>query len=296
MGHRCTVGNITIERANLRTPLAVIAGPCVLESLELGLTVGRTLRDLCHELGFAYIFKASFDKANRTSIDSPRGPGLDRGMEWMSTIRATLNVPLTTDIHEPDQADAVAQTVDLLQIPAFLARQTDLIVAAGEAAVRHKRAVNVKKGQFMSPQEMSGPIYKLGQTGCTNTMITERGTFFGYGRLVNDFIGVAEMMDLAVPGTEGQQWGNVPVCFDCTHSTQRPGAGTGGKVTGGNARMAPILARAAVAAGVDSLFIETHPNPPAAMSDAATQIPLAEIAPVLRSIAHMRRALAAASV
>jgi 2-dehydro-3-deoxyphosphooctonate aldolase (KDO 8-P synthase) len=292
MSSACTVGPVTIQRGNLRAPLAIIAGPCVLESLDLGLTIARTLRDACADLGLAYIFKASFDKANRTSIDSPRGPGLERGLDWLAHIGETLKVPLTTDIHDPDQAEPAARAVNLIQIPAFLARQTDLLVAAGQAAVRHKRAVNVKKGQFMSPQEMSGPVFKLGQTGCTNTMLTERGTFFGYGRLVNDFLGVAEMLELDVPGPKGEKWGGVPVCFDCTHSTQRPGAGTGGKVTGGNARLAPMLARAAVASGIDALFLETHPDPAAAMSDAATQIPLSEVTRVLREVAAVRKVIA----
>ena len=294
MANICQAGPVRIAHADPRAPLAIIAGPCVLESLELGLTVGRRVADHCRELGLAYVFKASFDKANRTSIDSARGPGLERGMEWFSRIREALGpgVALTTDIHEPSQAEPAARVVDLLQIPAFLARQTDLLVAAGEAAARHGRAVNVKKGQFMSPGEMSGPVYKLAQAGCTNTMVTERGTFFGYGRLVNDLLGVAEMRELRVAGPRGEAWGPVPVCFDCTHSTQRPGAGEGGKVTGGNARLAPLLARAAVASGIDALFLETHPDPAKAMSDAATQIPLGEVGRVLREVGALRRTLA----
>lgn len=294
-------GPIRVVRADLSRPLAIIAGPCVFESLELGLEVARRCQDLCGKLGLAYIFKASFDKANRTSIDSARGPGLERAGEWFARVREALGptCALTTDIHEPQQAEPAARVVDVLQIPAFLARQTDLIVAAGHAAARHGRAVNVKKGQFMSPGEMAGPLYKLAQAGCTNAMLTERGTFFGYGRLVNDFLGVAEMGELSVAAPTntpngsklGPTLGPVPICFDCTHSTQRPGAGEGGKVTGGNARMAPMLARAAVAAGVDALFMETHPNPPKAMSDAATQIPLDQIGAVLESVARVRRAI-----
>ncbi len=298
-------GPIRVVRADLSRPLAIIAGPCVFESLELGLEVARRCQDICGKLGLAYIFKASFDKANRTSIDSARGPGLERASEWFARVREALGpgCALTTDIHEPQQAEPAARVVDVLQIPAFLARQTDLIVAAGEAAAKHGRAVNVKKGQFMSPGEMAGPLYKLAQAGCTNAMLTERGTFFGYGRLVNDFLGVAEMGELSIPTPTpsasstsnfppGSSLGPVPICFDCTHSTQRPGAGEGGKVTGGNARLAPMLARAAVAAGVDALFLETHPNPSKAMSDAATQIPLEQIGAVLESVARVRRALA----
>jgi 2-dehydro-3-deoxyphosphooctonate aldolase (KDO 8-P synthase) len=267
-------------------PLAIIAGPCVLESLELGLHVGRAVRDACRGLGLNYIFKASFDKANRTSIDSPRGPGLEQGLAWIRRIGQQLDVPTTTDIHEAPQAAPAAAAVDLLQIPAFLCRQTDLLVAAGRAAAQYGRGVNVKKGQFLSPEEMSGPVHKLAQAGCRNVLLTERGTFFGYGRLVNDFLGVAEMMELTVDGEPP-----APVCFDCTHSTQRPGKGDGGKVTGGNARLAPMLARAATAVGVHALFMECHPEPSKALSDAATMIPLGQIDGVLRDVAAIRAAL-----
>lgn len=252
----------------------------------MGFQIGRAVRDACRELGLGYVFKASFDKANRTSIDSPRGPGIERGLDWINRIGRELGVPTTTDIHEADQAEPAARSVDLLQIPAFLCRQTDLLVAAGKAARAHGRAVNVKKGQFLSPEEMSGPVHKLAQAGCDNAMLCERGTFFGYGRLVNDFLGVAEMLELRVDGREP-----APVCFDCTHSTQRPGRGEGGKVTGGNARLAPMLARAATAAGVHALFMECHPDPRSALSDAATMIPLADVAGVLRGVAAIRRAV-----
>ncbi len=279
----CTVGPVEIGPGR---PLAIIAGPCVIESFEMGFQIGRAVRDACRELGLGYVFKASFDKANRTSIDSPRGPGIERGLDWINRIGRELGVPTTTDIHEADQAEPAARSVDLLQIPAFLCRQTDLLVAAGKAARAHGRAVNVKKGQFLSPEEMSGPVHKLAQAGCDNAMLCERGTFFGYGRLVNDFLGVAEMLELRVDGREP-----APVCFDCTHSTQRPGRGEGGKVTGGNARLAPMLARAATAAGVHALFMECHPDPRSALSDAATMIPLADVAGVLRGVAAIRRAV-----
>ena len=270
--------------------MAIIAGPCVLESLDLGMLIGRAVQDACRRHGLTYIFKASFDKANRTSIDSPRGPGLEPGLAWIRHIGRALGVPVTTDIHDPAQAEPAAQSVDLLQIPAFLCRQTDLLIAAGRAAAAHKRAVNVKKGQFLSPDEMAGPVDKLAQAGCRNIMLTERGTFFGYGRLVNDFLGVAEMAELAVDGAEP-----APICFDCTHSTQRPGRGEGGKVTGGNPRMAPMLARAATAAGVHALFIECHPEPKKALSDAATMLPLDQIPALLREVAVIRSALDAAN-
>src|ERR1051325_921404 len=186
MSRTCTVGPVSISQGK---PLAIIGGPCVLESLDLGLQIGRTLKDTCAGLGLSYVFKASFDKANRSSIRSPRGPGLEQGLAWLSKIRTELGVPATTDIHDPDQAEPVARAIDLLQIPAFLCRQTDPLCAAGEAAAKHGRAVNVKKGQFLSPGEMAGAVRKLTETGCKNLLLTERGTFFGYGRLVNDFLG-----------------------------------------------------------------------------------------------------------
>lgn len=278
----CSVANLRIGPGH---PLCIIAGPCVLESYELGIAIGTRLKALCQPLGLSYIFKASFDKANRTSIDSARGPGLTQGVEWLARIGRELGVPVTTDIHEHAQAEPVAQHVDLIQIPAFLCRQTDLLVAAGRAAAAHNRAVNVKKGQFISPDEMRGPVKKLAQAGCSNVMLTERGTFFGYGRLVNDFLGVAELMEHQHPG------GPVPVCFDCTHSTQQPGKGEGGKVTGGRADLAPMLARAATAAGVHALFIECHPQPKSALSDGATMIPLDNMPAVLRDVAAIRSAL-----
>ncbi len=274
----CTAGAVRIGPG---CSLAVIGGPCVLESVELGLTVGRELKRVCAEHGLTYIFKASFDKANRTSIDSPRGPGLERGLEWLAHVGRQLGVPVTTDIHEASQAEAAARVVDLVQIPAFLCRQTDLLVAAGRAAANHGRAVNVKKGQFVSPAEMAHPVKKLKQAGCENVMLTERGTFFGYGRLVNDFLGLAEMMTLDVPG------GAPPVCFDVTHSTQRPG----GEVTAGSSKFAPMLAKAATAAGVHAIFMECHPEPAKSLSDAATQLPLANVGTVLAEVGRVRRAV-----
>ena len=287
MTRLCRVGDVSIGPGR---PLAVIAGPCVLESLDLGLSIGRAVGDACRGLGLAYIFKASFDKANRSSIDSPRGPGLEQGLRWLAEIRRELGAPITTDIHDQAQAAPAAEAgVDLLQIPAFLCRQTDLLVAAGRAAAAHGRAVNVKKGQFVSPGEMLGPVEKLAEAGCSNVMLTERGTFFGYGRLVNDFLGVAEMMTL--PAERGG--GAPPVCFDCTHSTQRPGAWDGGaRVTAGSKPgSAQVLARAATAAGVHAVFLECHPEPKKALSDAATMLPLADVPPLLGQLAAIRRAL-----
>jgi 2-dehydro-3-deoxyphosphooctonate aldolase (KDO 8-P synthase) len=192
-------------------------------------------------------------------------------------IRETLGVPATTDIHEPSQAEPVAAAMDILQIPAFLSRQTDLLLAAGEAAAKHGRAVNVKKGQFMAPAEMAGPIKKLGEAGCDNLMLTERGTFFGYHKLVNDFTGLGDLLELGPP-----------VCFDVTHSTQQPGSGS---QTGGRPERAPLLGRAAAAAGVQALFIETHPDPANAKSDGATVLPIDVASSIISDAAAIRSAL-----
>ncbi|MDX2148721.1 MAG: 3-deoxy-8-phosphooctulonate synthase [Planctomycetota bacterium] len=272
-------------------PLAIIAGPCVLESLELGLLVGQRVREACTRLGLAYVFKASFDKANRSSIHSPRGPGLEQGLAWLDRLGRELGVPVTTDIHEPEQAEPASRVIDLLQIPAFLCRQTDLLLAAGQAAAKHQRGVNVKKGQFMSPPELGLAASKLSEAGCDNVMFTERGTFFGYGRLVNDFIGLGDMIEgtgikLGPPG--GKAGSPPPVCFDCTHSTQMPGTGT---TTGGRPERAPLLARAAVAAGVHAVFIECHPEPARALSDASTMQTLESMPALLESLARVRDAL-----
>ncbi|MSQ90436.1 MAG: 3-deoxy-8-phosphooctulonate synthase [Phycisphaerales bacterium] len=258
-------------QASSRGPLLIIAGPCVLESDAINLQIGQTMRDSCAELGLSFVFKASFDKANRSSVSSPRGPGIARGCAMLAALKSKLGVPVTTDIHEPSQAAQAAQAVDILQIPAFLARQTDLLAAAAATG----RAVNVKKGQFMAPAEMMGAIGKLREAGAKEIMLTERGTFFGYHRLVNDFAGVGEMLEMGVP-----------VCFDVTHSTQRPGEGA---TSGGQPHRALLLARAAVAAGVDAIFLECHPNPAASLSDRATIQPLSEMPALLATLAEIRR-------
>ncbi len=281
----CHVGPITISNDG---PLTIIAGPCMFESLELGLEVGKTLRDTCADLGLPLIFKASFDKANRSSVASARGPGIDEGLDWMRTAAEQLGCPVTTDIHDPSQAGKIAAAVDMIQIPAFLCRQTDLLIAAGEAAVEHDRAVSVKKGQFLSPREMAGPVRKLAEVGCENVLLIERGTFFGYHRLVNDFTGLGDLMELDC--SKFSEAGSPPVCFDVTHSTQLPGSG---EQTGGRPDRAPLLANAATAAGVPALFIEAHPDPSKAMSDGATQLPLDEIRGVLERVAKIRNALRA---
>jgi 2-dehydro-3-deoxyphosphooctonate aldolase (KDO 8-P synthase) len=246
--------------------LFVIAGPCVIESAELCLLVGEHVKRVCDSLGLTYIFKASFDKANRSSNASFRGPGLDDGIAILQRVKREVGVPVLTDIHEPQQAARAAPVVDILQVPAFLARQTDLLVACGQT----RRTVNVKKGQFMSPQEMGNAVEKVRSTGNQNIILTERGTFFGYNRLVNDFTALPIMKSFGVP-----------VCFDITHSTQQP-AGLGNQ-SGGNPQFSPLLARAAVAAGVDGLFLECHPDPRNAKSDAATMLNLADVESLLTS-------------
>ncbi len=283
----CTVGDIRIGGAE---PLAIIGGPCVFESYDLGLEIGTALRDTCQAQGLSFIFKASFDKANRSSVSSPRGPGLERGLEWLAKIRDELGVPVTSDIHEPAHANPAAEVLDLLQIPAFLCRQTDLLDAAGRAVCAQGCAVNVKKGQFLSPREMVGPVRKLAEAGCDNVMLTERGTFFGYHRLVNDFTGLGDLMELDCSALEsaGSPPYSPPVCFDVTHSTQLPGSG---EQTGGRPDRAALLARAATAAGVAALFIEAHPEPSSAMSDGATQLPIEQAIDVITQCARIRESM-----
>jgi len=243
-----------------RDRLFIIAGPCVIESVETCLQIARQVKNVCDKLGLTYIFKASFDKANRSSNASFRGPGLEDGLVVLKRVKDELSVPLLTDIHEANQAAEAANVVDVLQVPAFLARQTDLLIACG----RTGRWVNIKKGQFMSPQEMGNAVQKVKSTGNANIMLTERGTFFGYNRLVNDFTAIPVMKELGCP-----------VVFDVTHSTQQP-AGLG-NASGGNPQYSPMLARAAVAAGVDGLFLECHPEPAKSQSDAATMMRLADV-------------------
>jgi len=255
-----------------RSPLFVIAGPCVIESPELCLQIAGSVKKICEKLGVAYIFKASFDKANRSSKDSFRGPGLAEGVRILDKVKQEIGVPVLTDIHEADQAAEAAGVVDVLQVPAFLARQTDLLQACG----RTGRWINVKKGQFMSPAEMANAVEKIKSTGNDRIILTERGTFFGYNRLVNDFTGLAVMKELGCP-----------VVFDITHSTQQP-AGLGSQ-SGGSPQYSPMLARAAVAAGVDGIFLECHPDPKNAKSDAATMLDLKEVEPLLSECVQIAR-------
>lgn len=248
-------------------PLTVIAGPCSLESLDLAMETGRRSREICFDLGFPYIFKASYDKANRTSLHSYRGPGLDKGLEWLSEIRSALQVPVLTDVHETWQVRPVAEVADVLQIPAFLCRQTDLLVAAAETG----KVINVKKGQFLSPYDMKSVAAKCHEAGNDKVMLCERGTTMGYGQLVVDMRSLAIMREMGHP-----------VVFDATHSVQMPGAR--GNSSGGDRRFAPGLARAAVAVGVDGLFLEVHPDPDSALSDGPNMIPLRDLKRVLRDI------------
>jgi len=252
--------------------LLVIAGPCVIEDEATTLAIARRLRSLGDELPIQLVFKASFDKANRTSVASYRGPGLAAGLAVLRRVKEATGLPVTTDIHEPGQAGPAGEVCDLLQIPAFLARQTDLLRAAAGTG----RPVHVKKGQFMAPADMAHVVAKLEAFGCRNVLLCERGTFFGYGRLVNDMRAIPEMQALGAP-----------VVFDATHSVQEPG-GLGAS-TGGNRRMVEPLARAAVAVGVDGLFFETHPQPDAALSDGPNMVPLDQFGPLVARLVELRQ-------
>ena len=247
--------------------LAFIAGPCVIESRESAMDLAKRLCALARKLKVPYVFKASFDKANRTSIDSFRGPGIDKGLDILAEIRSKFNVPVLTDIHEPWQARVVAEVCDVIQIPAFLARQTDLVVAAGETGA----VVNVKKGQFMAPEDMREVVRKIESTGNRRIVLCERGSSFGYRNLVVDMRSLAIMRDFGYP-----------VVMDATHAVQRPGGlGTG---SGGDGKYAPLIARAAVATGVDGVFMETHVDPSKAKSDAANAIRFSEIGKLWKTL------------
>jgi 2-dehydro-3-deoxyphosphooctonate aldolase (KDO 8-P synthase) len=255
-------------------PLVWILGPCVIESHDLTLRIADTLRGLAERSQLPVIFKASFDKANRTSNKSFRGPGLDEGLKTLEAVKRRTGLPLTTDVHECHQAAAVAQVCDLLQVPAFLARQTDLIQAAG----RTGRAVNVKKGQFMAPWDMKHVITKMAEVGNDRLLLTERGASFGYGQLVSDMRSIPWMQDLGCP-----------VIFDATHSVQMPGGR--GDTSGGDRRMVPYLARAAVACGCDGLFLETHPRPDEALSDGPNMIALDDLPALVACCLRLRDAI-----
>ncbi len=259
---KITVGNYVIGG---NEKLTLLAGPCVLEEMDRCLLIGRTIKEICQRLDINYVFKASFDKANRSSYHSFRGPGLEKGLEMLKTIKEELGVPVVTDIHETSQAKPVAEVVDILQIPAFLCRQTDLLHAAAQTG----KVVNVKKGQFLAPEDMRNVVDKLHESGCDQIMLTERGASFGYHNLVVD------MRSLPIMRSFGY-----PVVMDGTHSVQLPGGN--GTTSAGNREYVEYLVRAAVAAGVDALFLEVHDNPEEALSDGANMVYLDKLEDLLK--------------
>ncbi|MFC5775835.1 3-deoxy-8-phosphooctulonate synthase [Ectobacillus antri] len=248
-------------------PFVLIAGPCVIESEELVMQVAEQVKEITTKLGIPYVFKASFDKANRSSIFSNRGPGLEKGLEILAKVKERYGLPVTSDIHESYQAEAAGEVLDIIQIPAFLCRQTDLLVAAAKTG----KIVNVKKGQFLAPWDMNNVVTKLRETGNEKIMLTERGSTFGYNNLVVDMRSLVTM---------GQM--DVPVVFDATHSVQIPGGN--GTTTGGKREFVPYLSQAAAAVGVDAIFMEVHPNPDEAMSDGPNMVKLHELEEVLKPI------------
>ena len=272
VGRRVKVGTYEVGGG---APLLLIAGPCVIEGEAFTLKLAEDLCAVAAKLGVNLVFKASFDKANRTSGKSFRGVGLEEGLRILDKVRAATGLPVTTDVHEIAHAAPAAEVCEVLQIPAFLARQTDLLVAAG----RTGKVVNVKKGQFMAPWDMKNVVSKLKETGNDRCLLTERGTTFGYGLLVNDMRAIPWMQETGAP-----------VIFDATHSVQTPGAL--GDRTGGDRGMVPTLARAAVAAGCDGLFLETHPDPDRAPSDGPNMVPLAEFPALVERCLRLRAALA----
>ena len=253
-------------------PFALIAGPCVLESRAHALEMAKGLKEIAERLGIGLVYKSSFDKANRTSAASTRGMGLDQALPIFAEIRDSLGLPVTTDVHEAEHCAAVAEAVDILQIPAFLCRQTDLLVAAARTGT----AVNVKKGQFLAPWDMKNVVAKLVGAGNPNVLVTERGVSFGYNTLVSD------MRALPILAETG-----APVIFDATHSVQQPGGQ--GTSSGGERRFVPVLARAAVAVGVAGIFIETHQDPDRAPTDGPNMVPLAELEPLLAELIAIDR-------
>lgn len=274
-GHIVDIRGAPVGAGN---PLLVIAGPCVIETRELCLRVAEEMRAICARMGLPYVFKASFDKANRTSSASFRGPGLDAGLRVLEEVRRATGAPVLSDVHEPAQCPPAAQALDVLQIPAFLCRQTDLIVAAA----RTGKPLNIKKAQFMAPEDMGNVCAKARAAGNDRILLTERGTIFGYHRLINDMRAIPRMQALGCP-----------VVFDGTHSVQEPG-GQGDRSGGDRAMIGP-LSLAAVAAGADALFLEVHPEPEHALSDAASMLALSQVEPLLRKAARVREAVGGAA-
>lgn len=280
---------LTLDRWKLAIgdgqPLVVIAGLNVLEDLDLALRVGRELKAICADLGLPYVFKASYDKANRSSITSYRGPGLTEGLKMLAEVKAQLGVPLATDIHTPEEAVAVAPVVDVVQIPAFLCRQTDLVTAAARATHAAGGWLHVKKGQFLAPWDAKNIVFKIKEAtdGADFTVLCERGSSFGYNNLVVDMLGIGEMKALGVP-----------VTIDATHAVQLPGADprTGGESTGGRREGVAVIAKAAVAAGADGVFLEFHPDPDKALCDGPSCLPLDGARALLTTLKAVRAAVA----
>lgn len=256
-------------------PFALMAGPCVIENIDLCRTICKEVQRITRELGIPYIFKASFDKANRTSVQSFRGDGIQAGLDVLAAIKSEFDVPVVTDVHQADQCSAAGQVVDVIQIPAFLCRQTDLLIAAGETG----KVVNIKKGQFMAPEDIAQAVRKVESTGNNRILVTERGVSFGYHNLVVDFRSLPIMASSS----------GVPVVFDATHAVQQPAAQ--GHATGGTREYVPHLAKAAMAVGVDALFLEVHPDPKNAMSDAATVLDLADLPALLATLKRIEAAV-----
>ncbi|GAB1536224.1 3-deoxy-8-phosphooctulonate synthase [Geovibrio sp. ADMFC3] len=260
--------------AKLKTEPFIIAGPCVIESREMIMNLCGNLKEITEKEGYTFIFKASFDKANRTSISSFRGPGIEEGLDILAEAKARFNVPVTTDIHEASQAEAAGKVVDIVQIPAFLCRQTDLLTAAAKTG----KIVNIKKAQFLSGVDMEHPVQKVADSGNSRIMLTERGSMFGYNNLVVDYRNLIDMAEFGYP-----------VIMDATHSVQRPG-GLAGK-SGGDGRLAPQMAYAAAAVGVRGFFFEVHENPSEAKSDGPNMIPLNEFSGVLQKLRRVMNAV-----
>lgn len=273
--HIVNVKDFTIGKGK---SLALISGPCAIESRDIAFYTADFLKSLCQRLGVPLIFKSSYDKANRSSVSSSRGPGLDQGLFILSEVKKNFDLPIVTDVHSPEEARAAGEVCDILQIPAFLCRQTDLLVAAAETG----RVVKIKKGQFMAPWDMEKAVEKVHASGSGGVILTERGTCFGYNNLVSDMRSIPIMQQFA------------PVCYDATHSVQLPGAR--GDSSGGERAFLPTLAAAAVAAGCDALFMEAHPNPDEAISDRETQVPLSEMEAILTKLLAIRAAMEAAHV
>ncbi len=267
-----SVKTVKVREIEIGGPkFTLIAGPCMFESMELCRTVAGHMQDVCNRLGINYIFKASFDKANRTSSDSFRGIGVEEGMTSIAAIKKEFDLPATTDVHEVCQVGEVADVVDLLQIPAFLCRQTDLLKACALTGL----PVNIKKGQFLAPWDTKNIVRKMEAFGCEQVLLTERGTSFGYNTLVVDMSGLPIMRSYGYP-----------IVFDATHSVQQPGGA--GTASGGNREAIPYLARAAMAVGIDAMFMEVHPEPEKGLSDSASMFPLAEVEPLLKQLLAIR--------